>query len=68
VAELTASGLKNREVASRLLVSPKTVEATLARVYRKLGIHSRAELGSRLVDAGHTDIGKHPISSLRAMP
>ncbi len=27
---------------------PKTVEANLARAYRKLGIHSRAELGARL--------------------
>jgi DNA-binding CsgD family transcriptional regulator len=29
-------------------MSPKTVEANLARAYRKLGIHSRAELGARL--------------------
>jgi hypothetical protein len=43
-----ASGLKNREVAAQLFMSPKTVEATLARVYRKLEIHSRAELGARL--------------------
>ena len=28
-----------------LFVTPKTVEANLARAYRKLGIHSRAELG-----------------------
>ncbi len=48
VAELAAAGLTNREVAARLYVSPKTVEANLARVYRKLGIHSRAELGARV--------------------
>jgi DNA-binding CsgD family transcriptional regulator len=48
VAELAASGRKNREVAAQLYLSPKTVEATLARVYRKLEIHSRAELGARL--------------------
>jgi DNA-binding CsgD family transcriptional regulator len=48
VAELAASGLKNREVAAQLFLSAKTVEATLARVYRKLEIHSRAELGARL--------------------
>jgi DNA-binding CsgD family transcriptional regulator len=29
-------------------MSPKTVEANLARVYRKLGIRSRAELGARM--------------------
>ena len=48
VAELAASGLTNREVAARLFVSPKTVEANLARAYRKLRIGSRAELGARL--------------------
>jgi DNA-binding CsgD family transcriptional regulator len=50
VAELAASGLKNRQVAGELFLSPKTVEANLARVYRKLDIHSRAELGARLAD------------------
>jgi len=50
VAELAASGLTNREVAARLFMSPKTVEANVARVYRKLGIRSRAELGARLAD------------------
>jgi DNA-binding CsgD family transcriptional regulator len=53
VAELAASGLKNREVAAQLFMSPKTVEANLARAYRKLGIHSRAELGARLASVGH---------------
>jgi DNA-binding CsgD family transcriptional regulator len=47
VAELAASGLTNREVAAQLFMSPKTVEANLARAYRKLGIRSRAELGAR---------------------
>jgi DNA-binding CsgD family transcriptional regulator len=46
VAELAASGLTNREVAAKAFISPKTVEANLARVYRKLGIRSRAELGA----------------------
>jgi DNA-binding CsgD family transcriptional regulator len=45
VAELAASGMTNRDVAGALFISPKTVEATLARAYRKLGIRSRAELG-----------------------
>lgn len=45
VAELLASGMTRRQVGAELFVSPKTVEAHLARVYRKLGIHTRAELG-----------------------
>jgi ATP/maltotriose-dependent transcriptional regulator MalT len=45
VAELAASGMTNKDVATALFISPKTVEANLGRVYRKLGINSRAELG-----------------------
>ncbi len=48
VAERAASGMTNREVAAALFISPKTVEHNLARVYRKLGIRSRAELGQRM--------------------
>jgi DNA-binding NarL/FixJ family response regulator len=39
--------MTNREVAAALFISAKTVEANLGRVYQKLGIHSRAELGAR---------------------
>jgi DNA-binding CsgD family transcriptional regulator len=45
VAELAAKGMTNRQVAAALFISPKTVENNLARVYRKLEIGSRAELG-----------------------
>ena len=48
VAELAASGLNNSEIAAAAFMSRKTVEANLTRVYRKLGIRSRAELGVRL--------------------
>lgn len=48
VAELVARGMTNREVGTVLFISPKTVEANLARVYRKLAVRSRAELGGRL--------------------
>ena len=51
VAELAASGMTTRDVAAALIISPKTVESNLARVYRKLGIRSRAELG-RLMGQG----------------
>jgi DNA-binding CsgD family transcriptional regulator len=54
VAELAASGLTNKRIAERLFMSPKTVEANLARVYAKLGIGSRAELGARMAPAAPT--------------
>ena len=46
VARLAARGLSNREMAEAAFVSPKTIEANLARIYRKLEIRSRAELGA----------------------
>lgn len=45
IAALVATGRTNKEIAETLSVSPKTVEANLSRIYRKLGIRSRAELG-----------------------
>jgi DNA-binding CsgD family transcriptional regulator len=48
VADLAGRGLRNAEIAARLHVTPKTVEATLSRVYRKLGVRSRTELARRL--------------------
>ncbi|WP_232839206.1 helix-turn-helix domain-containing protein, partial [Streptomyces triticisoli] len=44
VAALVMEGATNREIAARLYVSVKTVEATLTRVYRKLGIRSRVDI------------------------
>jgi DNA-binding CsgD family transcriptional regulator/tetratricopeptide (TPR) repeat protein len=49
VAELAASGMTNREIATALFISPKTVEVNLFRVYRKLDIQSRSQLAWRLV-------------------
>jgi len=48
VAALAATGRTNAEVARALFMSPKTVEANLTRIYGKLGIRSRAELGARM--------------------
>ena len=47
IAALVAEGRTNREVAAELVLSEKTVESHLSRVYRKLGVRSRAELAHR---------------------
>jgi DNA-binding NarL/FixJ family response regulator len=48
VADLAASGMTNRDIAATLFIGIKTVEHNLSRVYTKLGIRSRAELGRRM--------------------
>ena len=44
VAAMIADGASNRDAANSLLLSTRTVETHLARVYRKLGINSRSQL------------------------
>lgn len=48
VAGLAARGLGNREIAESLVVSVRTVENHLQRVYEKLGVNDRASLAARL--------------------
>ena len=48
VARLAGDGLANKTIARRLNVSIGTVEAHLTRAYAKLGVRSRAQLGTRL--------------------
>ena len=47
VAELVAQGRTNAEIAATLLITVKTVEGTLTRIYRKLGVRSRVDLARR---------------------
>jgi DNA-binding CsgD family transcriptional regulator len=44
VVKLVAKGLGNKDVAARLFVSPRTVQAHLTHVYTKLGLTSRVQL------------------------
>jgi DNA-binding NarL/FixJ family response regulator len=55
VAELAALGLTGREIADRAFLAPKTVGNVLGRVYEKLGIHSRAELGAAMAAVARPD-------------
>ena len=54
IALAVAEGASNNEVAAALYVTPKTVEYHLTRVYRKLGLRSRAEVVRHFV-AGSPD-------------
>lgn len=48
VAELIAAGGTYQEVGDALFISPKTVQWNLSKIYRKLGIRSRAQLVAAL--------------------
>jgi DNA-binding CsgD family transcriptional regulator/tetratricopeptide (TPR) repeat protein len=51
VAALAADRFTNRQIAERLYVTEKTVEAHLSRVYRKLKVQSRIQLAGQLATA-----------------
>ncbi|MFH8582331.1 AAA family ATPase [Streptomyces zaomyceticus] len=46
IAELVAEGLTNRAIATRLYLSPRTVETHLSRVFRKTDVDTRARLAA----------------------
>ena len=48
IAELVAQGRSNKQVAAALFLTEHSVETALSRIYRKLGIHSRAQLAKAL--------------------
>jgi len=52
VLALVADGLRNAEIAARLVVSPRTVDHHVASIFRKLDVRTRAQAGAEAVRRG----------------
>jgi ATP/maltotriose-dependent transcriptional regulator MalT len=58
VLELLSHGLSNREIASRLVVSAKTVEHHVSQILGKLGLRNRSEAAAYAVGRSEKDKGR----------
>jgi len=54
VAEQLAEGLSNKDIASRLLISQRTVDSHVGRILGKLGVRSRVQVASWVAEQGNT--------------
>jgi DNA-binding CsgD family transcriptional regulator len=50
IATLVGDGLSNADVASKLYISPRTVEYHLSKIYRKFDVSSRTQLARALLE------------------
>ncbi|MBL8149837.1 MAG: response regulator transcription factor [Blastocatellia bacterium] len=52
IVKLITEGYSSKDIAETLAVSPRTVEAHRANIYRKLGVHNLASLVKYAIKAG----------------
>jgi DNA-binding CsgD family transcriptional regulator/anti-sigma regulatory factor (Ser/Thr protein kinase) len=55
VLELIAEGLSNRQIAARLVISPKTVKNHIWNLYQRMGVRGRGQAVSRWREARQND-------------
>ena len=72
LVSLLSQGLKNKEIASMLLISEGTVKVYLSRLFQKVGVKDRFEFalyGLKNLTTGHGTLEKAPaVASDRSMP
>jgi LuxR family maltose regulon positive regulatory protein len=56
VLELLSDGLTMSQIASRIGISPRTVETHVSKVYRKLGVRTRVHAVSRAAALGLVEL------------
>jgi len=57
ILELISTGLTMRQTATRLGISPRTVETHVAKLYRKLAVRTRVQAVARAASLGLIDLG-----------
>jgi DNA-binding NarL/FixJ family response regulator len=62
VLSLVAAGLSRDQIARRLFISPKTVGTHIERIFRKLGVHSRAEAISFAYEHGFLPAARERVT------
>jgi len=62
VLAMIAEGVGNKEIAERLHLGEKTVRNYVSRVYRKLAVHSRAQIAAY---ASHSDVSRDAGNDVR---
>lgn len=58
VVQLIAQGLSTKEIAARLYLSPKTVDAHRVRIHKKLDVHDRVALTRLALERGWVQSGE----------
>ena len=64
IAELLQEGLANKEIATRLGITARTVKNHLHHVYDKLGLHSRGEVVALLRDRTGSNIENRSVGTV----
>lgn len=52
VAELVSQGLTNREIAGQLFLSERTIEGHIAKIAAKVGVRSRVQIATWMLESG----------------
>ncbi len=67
IAVLVARGLSNREIAERLVISKRTVDAHVNHIFAKLGLSSRVQLTNWLRDRAPARLPDTLLPAVRAL-
>ena len=55
ILRLIAEGLRNRQIAARLMISPKTVKNHIWSIYKQIGVNERSQAVNRWQELHQTD-------------